>query len=102
MERGPESLAEILSRLFLQRGWGRRQEQARIEEAWGRVAGPELAKKTRVSAFRRGVLEIEVNHATLLQELVGFHRRRLLRDLQTALTGVHLKDLRFRLAARPD
>lgn len=96
MERGPESLAEILSRLFVQRGWGRRQEQARLEQAWSDVAGPEIAAATRVASFRRGILEIEVAHSALMHELVGFHKRRLLSELQAALTGVTIKDLRFR------
>ena len=32
--KGPESLGEILSRLFTARGWGRRQDRLRLEEAW--------------------------------------------------------------------
>jgi predicted nucleic acid-binding Zn ribbon protein len=97
MDRGPESLAEILGRLFVQRGWGRRQEQARLEEAWSKVAGPDWAASTRISSYRRGFVEIEVEHGTLLQELAGFHKRRLLRELQAVLTGMNIKDLRFRI-----
>lgn len=96
MDRGPEPLAEILSRLFLQRGWGRRQEQTRLEQAWRDVAGPEIAAATRVASFRRGILEIEVGHAALMHELVGFHKRRLLGELQAALTGMTVTNLRFR------
>src|SRR5438874_10368758 len=95
-DSGPESIAEILSRLFTARGWGRRQDRLRLEQAWAEVAGPELAKQTRVGAIRRGVLEIETSNASLLQELAGFHKRRLLDGLKTKLTGVPLKDLRFR------
>ena len=30
--KGPESLGEILSRLFTARGWGRRQDRLRLEK----------------------------------------------------------------------
>jgi predicted nucleic acid-binding Zn ribbon protein len=96
MERGPESIAEVLSRLFTARGWGRRQDRLRLEQAWAEVAGKEVARQTRPGAMRRGILEIEVGNAALLQELAGFHKRHLLEGLKQILTGVPLKDLRFR------
>ena len=33
-QKGPEALGEILSRLFAARGWGRRQDRLRLEQAW--------------------------------------------------------------------
>ena len=96
MKNGPERLGEILSRLFTARGWGRRQERSRLEEAWADVAGGEFARHTRVGAMRRGVLEVEVGNAVLLQELVQFHKRKLLEELKRKLVGMTLKDLRFR------
>ena len=95
-DQGPERISEILSRLFTARGWGRRQERMRLEQAWVEVAGEQIAKQTRAGAIKRGVLEIEVGNSTLLQELAGFHKRRLLEALKRKLTGVFLKDLRFR------
>ena len=96
MEKGPEPLGEILSRLFAARGWGRRQDRLRLEEAWAQVAGPERARQTRVGALRRGVLEILVANAVLLQELAHFQKRRLLEQLRRRLPGTPLTDLRFR------
>jgi hypothetical protein len=92
---GPERLSEILSRLFTARGWGRRQDRLRLEQAWAEAAG-EAATQTRVAGLKRGVLEIEVGNGVLLQELAHFHKRRLLEQLKKLLTGVPLKDLRFR------
>ncbi len=92
---GPEPLSEILSRLFTARGWGRSQERLRLEKAWAEVAG-DFARHTRVGSFRRGVLEIEVGNAALFQELVGFHKRKLLDQLKRKLTGLPVKDLKFR------
>ncbi len=100
MEKGPELFREILSRLFAARGWGRRQERLYLERAWAEAAGPEFAEHTRVSGIRRGVLEIEVDNAVLLQELAHFHKRRLLQELRSRLPNTILNDLRFRNGAR--
>lgn len=96
---GPENLGDILGRLFAARGWGRKTERVRLEGAWAAAAGPEVAKVTRVVAVRRGVLEVEVKGAVLLQELTGFHKRRLLGQLRPALPGITLTDLKFRAGA---
>ena len=95
-ERGPEALGEILSRLFTARGWGRRQGQLHLEQAWNEVAGPDIAAQTRVNGLRRGVLEILVGNSVLMQELAHYHKRRLLEDLRRRLTNTPLTDLRFR------
>ncbi len=95
---GPESLGEILSRLFTARGWGRRQERARLEQAWAdAVAACGLAPEhTKVNALRRGVLEVVVGNAVLLQEFAHYHKRRLLEALRRRLPGTTVTDLRFR------
>jgi predicted nucleic acid-binding Zn ribbon protein len=93
---GPELLGEILSRLFTARGWGRRQDRLRLEQAWAEAAGPETAAQTRVAGLRRGVLEVTVGNSVLLQELAHFHKRRLLEALRLRLAGVTVTDLRFR------
>jgi predicted nucleic acid-binding Zn ribbon protein len=94
--KGPEPLGEILSRLFTSRGWGRRQGRLQLERAWAEVVGPEHASQTQVGALRRGVLEVVVANAVLLQELAHFHKRRLLEQLRRRLPGTPLNDLRFR------
>jgi predicted nucleic acid-binding Zn ribbon protein len=96
MEKGPELLGEILSRLFTARGWGRRQGRLRLEQAWAEAAGEEIAKHTRVAGLRRGVLEVEVANAVLMQELAHYHKRRLLESLRGRLPELTLTDLRFR------
>jgi predicted nucleic acid-binding Zn ribbon protein len=96
---GPENLADVLARLFTSRGWGRKSERVRLETAWAEAAGPQAAADTRVGAFRRGVLEIEVRNGVQLQELAQFHKRRLLAALRAALPGVTLTDLKFRAGA---
>jgi predicted nucleic acid-binding Zn ribbon protein len=96
MEKGPERLGEILSRLFAARGWGRRQGRLHLENAWAEAVGPAHAPHTRVAGLRRGVLEIEVDNGVLLQELAHYHKRPLLEQLRQRLPGTTLTDLRFR------
>jgi predicted nucleic acid-binding Zn ribbon protein len=95
-ERGPERLGEVLARLFTARGWGRRQDRLRLEEAWAAAAGPDHARRTRVAGLRRGVLEVEVGNAPVLQELAHYHKRGLLERVRAGLPGVTIHDLRFR------
>jgi hypothetical protein len=49
-----------------------------------------------VGNFRRGVLEVQVGNAVLLQELTHYHRRRLLEQMRQRLPGTPITDLRFR------
>src|ERR1700687_1145285 len=99
-ESGPETLKEILSRLFTAKGWGRRQGRLHLEKAWAAAlaaaaVGADSLAHTRVSGIQRGILEIEVNSGVLLQELVQFHKRRLLEALRCQLPGTTIADLRF-------
>jgi predicted nucleic acid-binding Zn ribbon protein len=99
--RGPERLGEILSRLFTARGWGRRQGRLQLERAWAEAVAalgldPTHAEHARPGAVRRGVLEVVVDNAVLLQELAHYHKRRLLEQLRRRLPGTPLTDLRFR------
>lgn len=93
---GPEPLGEIISRLFAQRGWGRQQDRLRLERAWAEAVGPDIARQTKPLAIRRGVLEVVVGNAVLMQELSQFHRRSILQKLRAALTDIVLTDIRFR------
>ena len=94
--KGPENLADILGRLFTSRGWGRRQGRLHLERAWAEAAGPDIATHTRPGLLRRGVLEVVVDNAVLLQELAHYHKRRLLELLRGRLPTTPLNDLRFR------
>jgi predicted nucleic acid-binding Zn ribbon protein len=95
-EEGPELIGEVLSRLFAARGWGRRQDRLNLERVWAETIGDEYAPHTRVGALRRGVLEILVDSAVLIQELSHFHKRRLLEGLRQRLPGTTITDLRFK------
>jgi predicted nucleic acid-binding Zn ribbon protein len=96
MDKGPELVGEILSRLFTARGWGRRQERLRLEQAWQEVIGEQGAEQTLVGGLRRGVLDIVVGNAVLLQELAHFRKRQLLEGMRQRLPRQPITELRFR------
>jgi hypothetical protein len=93
---GPEPLKEILSRLFTGRGWARRQARLHLERAWESAVGPQFAPQTRLVNLARGIAEVEVASAVVLQELAHFQKRKLLEKLRTLLPGTTIKDLRFK------
>lgn len=95
-EPGPEPLKEVLSRLFTLRGWGRRSARLHLEKAWDAAVGAQQAAQTRVTGLKRGVLEVEVNNAVLLQELAQYNKRRLLEALRASLPESAITDLRFK------
>jgi predicted nucleic acid-binding Zn ribbon protein len=92
----PEAIGAILGKLFIARGWGRRQGRLHLESAWNEAVGPRFAGHTRLGSLRRGVLEVIVDSGVLLQELAHFHKRRLLAALRQRLVDTNLADLRFR------
>jgi predicted nucleic acid-binding Zn ribbon protein len=96
MDKGPELLKEILSRLVVSRGWGRRQGQLHLERAWAEAVGAEHAKYTRVIRLRKNILEVEVANSVLLQELAHFHKRKIIQHLREKLTGTTVNDIRFK------
>ena len=97
--KGPEKVGDVLGRLFTSRGWGRKNDRARLESAWADAAGAELGKATRLLGLKRGVLEVEVKGAVLMSELAQYHKRGLLAKLRKALPGVTLTDIKFRAGA---
>jgi predicted nucleic acid-binding Zn ribbon protein len=96
VREGPQLLGNILAELFAVRGWGRRQERSRLESAWNAVVGSEQSSQTRIGRLVRGLLEVQVSNGVLLQELAGFHKRRLLEQLRNRLPDVTIHDIRFR------
>jgi len=70
-----------------------------VYDCWPEVAGPEAAEHSRVVGFHGGVLHVEVDSAPWLQMLATFQKRELLRGVKTAIPGVCVKDIRFRVGS---
>jgi predicted nucleic acid-binding Zn ribbon protein len=69
----------------------------KIHEVWKNVVGETFAEHTRVSAFRRGILEISVDSSALLSD-IQFHRAALLRDVQREVKRPFVSRISFVLA----
>ncbi len=95
-EKGPEKLGDILARLFVAKGWGRKQERLKLEKSWAQAAGVEYAEHTRVLVLKQGVLEVSVDSSALLQELSQYQKRPIIARLRKLLPSIVLTDLRFR------
>ena len=99
--RGPEPIGEIIDE------WVRKTEREslgptqRVGAAWRRIAAKrDIAKATRLAAFKRGSAVIEVTSPPLCAELAQFHRDTLLQELRRELDGEPgVQTLRFRLGA---
>jgi predicted nucleic acid-binding Zn ribbon protein len=99
-EGGPHPLGDVLSRLMTLRGYGRIHGDRQLRELWQRVAGEEIAERTKVIGLRNGVLQIGVSSAPLLSELTSFHRHSLLQALRDEAADSGVRDLKFRLRSR--
>lgn len=93
----PRRLSEALAELVAVRGLAGTLASRQLREAWSAVAGPVIARHTRVVGLRRGVLEIAVDNAPLLSELRAFHKDALLAAVRAAPAVEGVRDLRFRL-----
>lgn len=95
---GPTKIGDVLSKVLARYGYGQSTARLELETAWREVVGSPADQGTRVGGLRRGVLEILVDNAVLLQELDGFHKQRLLEQLQGRLRHNRVTALRFRRA----
>ena len=83
-------------------GLGKRLERLQPDLlAWAQAAGPTIAAATQLGSMRRGVMEVIVGNAALLQELAHFQKRSLLEAFQ-ARTTAKVVDLRFRIGVVTD
>lgn len=96
--RPPQRMADVLSSLLSRRGYGRVLSTSSLEATWQGVIGERFAGETRCGNVKRGVLEVTVQSAVVLQELT-FEKKRLLSKLQTAAPDQKIKDLRFKVGA---
>lgn len=95
----PVTLDAVLGPLFVARGWGRKTERSKLEDAWAEAVGPETMPQTRVLGLKRGTLEVEVKSSILMQELAQFRKRSLLTALRAKLLGQTITDIKFRAGA---
>ena len=99
--KGPQPLGDILGALVAARGYGRLHAQTELESAWQQAVGPETGRQTKLGAIRRGVLNVQVAHPALLEELAAYRKPQILAALRQALPDTVLHDIRFRVGPIP-
>ena len=97
---GPEAVGPVLGRILKDLRIEERSREGALATAWDAVAGPELASRARPVAFRSGLLTVEVEGASLLQEVRGFRARALLAGLKQRPGGEKVREIRFVPAGR--
>lgn len=95
--REPHALGDVLSQLFALRGYGRVRGDRQLHDIWREVAGEMIARQTRVSGVKNGVLQVGVANSALLSELASFHKFSLLERLQADHPQLRLRDIKFKL-----
>jgi len=95
--RGPRPLSEILSELFIARGYGRLRALSELEEVWNSVVGEPHCHQTQMGEVRRGILNVTVAHPALLEELAAFRKPALLQALRASVSGKTIYDIKFRV-----
>jgi predicted nucleic acid-binding Zn ribbon protein len=93
----PAALGDVLSQLFVLRGYGRVRGDRQLREIWSEVAGEVIARQTRVAGIKNGVLQVGVGSSALLSELAAFHKPSLLERLQAEQPQLNVRDIKFKL-----
>ena len=98
--RGPQRIADTLSKLMARRGYAQIESAGERDEVWRATVGQQLAQYTRVGNIRRGVIEVTVSNSAVLQELT-FRKADLVRRIAKALPDQKIRDVRFRIGTLP-
>lgn len=93
--RKPRALGDVVREFLETSGLSRRAELAHVEAAWRKVAGPDVAARTRLMGVKRYVVTIEVGSPALLSELSGFRKRDLVARMAAELPDQLVKDIKF-------
>lgn len=96
MDGGPTKIGDLLGTILARYGYAQRTALEELERAWDESASERIKKHTRLGALRRGVLEVFVDNAVLLQQLDGFEKENLLQRMRERVRHNKLEGLRFR------
>jgi predicted nucleic acid-binding Zn ribbon protein len=92
----PQRIGDILSELMARRGYARVQSGGACAQAWRAAVGEEMARYTRATQVRRGVLDVLVSNSTMVQE-IGFQKPQLIQRLAELLPDENIRDLKLRV-----
>ena len=91
----PEQLGRIISRILkAARGAAGSPD---LERVWRDAVGAEVSRHTRITGFKRGVLEVEVDGPGWLSELSVYYREPILASLRALPEFSGLASIVFRI-----
>lgn len=96
-DKDPEKVSDILKRLLAQPKFKQKNKVQKFRKIWIETVGEELSQYTRVLSFQNGILRIEVENSSILQELSTFRKEEILEALQKESSDII--DLKFLLGA---
>jgi len=100
VERGERKrLGDLLPEILKAVGPKKRNELYELTEAWGRAAGPEVARRSRIVGFNRDTLTIAVESAPLRQEIEMFRKPEILAKMRAEYPRRQIADVKFVLKA---
>ena len=94
--RRPKKSADILGRLMARKGYAQTESGNELEEVWNQIVGVKWQTKTKVGNINRGVLEVFVT-SSMVNQQIGFQKRKILKEIQNRLPENKIKDLHFRI-----
>lgn len=92
-------IGRLIQEILVRRGGQGRLPFQAVSEAYMRIADERLARRTRVTGLRAGLLTIEADSSALAYELHGFLGQQILLKLQAEPGGEGVKRLRFVVGA---
>ena len=98
MSGPPKAIGNILAELMARRGYAQVQAATACADAWKQAAGEMLARHSRATQIKRGVLEVICSNSTMVQEM-SFQKAGLLKRLGELMPGEPIRDLRFRVGS---
>lgn len=92
--RQAQPLGEILNGFMGTVISARRKQSEQLLDIWNRMMPPELYGHCRITGFSAGVLNVEADGPGHRYEL-RLCKRQLLKEINRALTGVRIKEIRI-------
>lgn len=88
-------VCDLIPGILRKAGLADRILEEEVVAEWNRIVGPFLARHSRPSGLRKGVLTVSVMSATVRYDLERNHRREILARLQEKFGGRTVRDIRF-------
>lgn len=96
----PVPISEALVDYIAKRGIARSSSNSRIQSVWAEICDERFRAVTSIIRLYRGVLEIGVSSAAILNELNSFHYDTFLKEFRDRCGHEMIRELRFQLKTR--